>query len=379
MAKKKAPNPFPITDYIGPKYFCDREEELNRLIESAENQRAITIFSRRRMGKTGLIKHLHHVLRSEFNYYCVYTDMLNTFSDEEFSNKLISATIASIDQEKSNFFTEMVNVFARYKPRVSIDSVTGNPALELEVTTPAESKLSLKTMFDVLKKEKKKIHIAIDEFQQISNYPTTSIDATIREYIQSTPNCQYLFSGSQRHLLLDLLNNPKKPLFRMMDQLQLHEIGYASYFDFIKNHFNSDDKNISDEIIHEILKWTRRHTFYTQVVCNRLFAESGELNIYKLESIKKGIIKELEMNFLGYRNLLSTNQFKTLRGIANEGSITSVRSKDFTKKYDIAASTAKQSLDFLIENELVYELLSTDKSEYIVYDVFFEHWLKLLG
>ncbi|MGC9343639.1 MAG: AAA family ATPase, partial [Bacteroidales bacterium] len=48
-------NPFPITSYQGPDFFCDRVEETIRLKEAMMNGRNITLLSPRRMGKTGLI------------------------------------------------------------------------------------------------------------------------------------------------------------------------------------------------------------------------------------------------------------------------------------------------------------------------------------
>ena len=53
-------NPFIISGYISPEYFCDREEETARMLNAIENGRHITLFSPRRMGKTGLIRHLFY-------------------------------------------------------------------------------------------------------------------------------------------------------------------------------------------------------------------------------------------------------------------------------------------------------------------------------
>ncbi len=369
-------NPFPVAEYIGPLYFCDREDEINRLLASIENQRPITLYSKRRMGKTGLIKHLHDHSLSKNKYHTVYIDILNTKNDEEFASKLIGATISAIDRKKKNFFNNMIRVFSRFRPRITVDHQTGNPGIELDVANPSEAKHSLDTLFSVLRQEKKTIHIAIDEFQQIANYGNTAIDATIREFIQTSPNCQFLFSGSQRHLLLDLFNNPKKPLFRMLDQMQLHEIGYDPYFKFIKKHFSQADKEISDEVIHKILSWTKRHTYYTQVICNRLFSESRDPDMYLLEKVKNIMLKEYEMTFISYKNLLTKNQFKTLKGIALEDSVTTVRSKHFVSTYKVASSTAQQSLEFLVDKELVYESPLPEGNKYTVYDLFFAEWLK---
>lgn len=54
----KPQNPFLVSGYYSPEYFCNREEETDRIINALANGRNITIFSIRRLGKTGLIEHV---------------------------------------------------------------------------------------------------------------------------------------------------------------------------------------------------------------------------------------------------------------------------------------------------------------------------------
>ncbi len=39
-------NPFPVTGYQGPDYFCEREEEFKRLFAAAKNGRNLTQVAR---------------------------------------------------------------------------------------------------------------------------------------------------------------------------------------------------------------------------------------------------------------------------------------------------------------------------------------------
>ncbi len=379
-AKEKEFNPFPTIKYLGPKYFCDRDEELSQLRSTVKNDRPVTIFSKRRMGKTGLIKHLQYYLTRSRKYICIYVDIFDTTSDRMFVEKLVNASIAALDGSKKKFGTEILQVFKKFSPKVSLDPLSGAPVLEFNIRTESEIKMSLSTLFNLLESQKKRIQISIDEFQQLANYRTTSMmTATLREYMQNSKNVHFLFSGSQRHLLLNLFNNPKEPLYRMVDQIMLHEVGFSAYQEFIKLKFKEAGRSIDDKVVHDILHWTRQHTFYVQVVCNKLFSiPKKKINNMDLLRVQHIIIKELEMNFLGYRQLLSTNQFKVLQGIAKEGSIKSIQTKHFTQLYNVAASTAKQSLDYLVDKELVYENLTKEGSTYIVYDLFFDRWLKIL-
>ena len=374
-------NPFPTTKYIDPRYFCDRETELEMLKSAYKNDRPITIFSMRRMGKTGLIKHFQTHLNSSKKNLCIYVDMFSTNSDEEFVEKLVNASILALNNNKKGFLSEIIEVFGNYKPKFTLDPLTGAPGLELDIRNKSDVKMSLAALFTLLGSQKKRIHLAIDEFQQIANYEnSTNIPSTIREYMQDTKNIRFLFSGSQRHLLLELFNNPKQPLFRMVDQLILEEIDSKKYKEFIISQFDKAKRVIQPEVVEDLLNWARSHTFYVQVICNKLFSlPKKAIENTDLKQIKYSIKKELEMNFIAYKNLLSKNQYKTLKGIAKENIVKSVRTKYFTNKYNLAASTANQSLKYLVDAEIVYEQNTKKGREYKVYDVFFYRWLQEEG
>lgn len=60
--KNKIANPFFTGGYMGPEYFCDRQNETDLLLKAISSKRNVTLISLRRMGKTGLLKHVKHFL-----------------------------------------------------------------------------------------------------------------------------------------------------------------------------------------------------------------------------------------------------------------------------------------------------------------------------
>lgn len=48
-------NPFIISGYEGPEYFCDRVEETKQLYAEVINGNNVALIATRRMGKSGLI------------------------------------------------------------------------------------------------------------------------------------------------------------------------------------------------------------------------------------------------------------------------------------------------------------------------------------
>ena len=79
MAKRKSKepeNPFVYKGYEGEKYFCDRTEESERIISALENGSNITLISPRRIGKTGLIKHVFQQIKKVHkDAICIYIDL----------------------------------------------------------------------------------------------------------------------------------------------------------------------------------------------------------------------------------------------------------------------------------------------------------------
>ncbi len=375
MSTTKATNPFPIAQYKGPKDFCDRNTELSTLLEAFDNQRPCLLHAIRRIGKTGLIHHFQHHLNKKRDVITIYFDILDTQSDGQFVNKMIQACISAIEVKQDGFIERLTKYFSRLKPTLSFDPYTGAPEIELDIRTHKDVQVSLSTLAEMLGQLKIPIQISIDEFQQIANYENTLIDASIRSYFHKMPNVHFLFSGSQRSLLIELFNNSKKAMFGSVQQVTITHIEPSIYHSFIKKKFSQRKVQISDEAIGEILEWTNIHTFYTQYFCNKLYAHGYKKITEKEVAFTKSLIlKEQETTFLSYRNLLSSIQWKLLQGIANEGFIEAITSS-FLQQYGLAESSARQSLKSLLDKEMIYEEMQEDATRYYVYDQFLSRWL----
>jgi hypothetical protein len=304
--------------------------------------------------------------------------MLNTTSDADFQIKFVESVINAIKHRKAGMLEQLLQFFSRYQPRVGIDSVTNDPWIELGIKE--DTRLSTQTMTTLiayLQEHRVPMSIAIDEFQQISNYPRTTMDATLREWIQADLPIHWILSGSQRHLLMELVSTPSKPLYRSLEMMQLHHIAYESYHQFITQQFAAGEKDISIDQVHDVLNWTERYTYYTQVFCNRLYGNyQGDVKDSHVQEVKQKILLEQEMVILSLSKMMTSNQYKTWRGIAKEGEVSTVRSKQFTAKYDVSSSTANLALHYLLDAQLVHDTPTDQGTIYSVYDVFFKRYLQ---
>lgn len=263
---------------------------------------------------------------------------------------------------------------------MTFDPITNMPNIQLDISTPAQIKLTLDALYKILSSQPYDFQIAIDEFQQINKYENgTVIDATLRSYFNTAPNIHYVFLGSERHLLLNLFQ-PDKPLFSSVEFIHLDYIPFESYFDFIQKQFAKADRIISDAAIKELLDWTNCHTFYTQYFCSKLIGtHNKKIDLAVIEDIKNEILFQYEVIYINYKKLLRKIQWKVLVAIAKEGEVIEYTSKDFLNKYKLSQSSVKQAVGALVKKDLLIEKLTTEKSRYLVYDVFLWRWAERHG
>lgn len=373
MKSKKPLNPFPTTGYFGPEYFCDREEESLKISQFLKNGQSCILMGNRRLGKTALIHHVKGFLPKDWIF--LYLDILPTGSEREFLDTFGSALLRSFN-EKSKLGRNVWEFIKSLQPTISFDQLSGLPQVSfLSVNTqkPIEDILLFLSKLDY------NTVIAIDEFQQITQYPEKNTDAWLRSIIQQLQNVYFIFSGSQQSILNELFSSPSRPFFRSATPIKIEKIHHPEYKEFIIRHFSLAGKSISGQMVDEVLEWTKCYTYYVQMLCNRLY-QLPNRQYFKEDWLKcaKDILKEQEAFFIHYRTLLSPQQWKLLVAIAKTGEVTAPTSKDFIGKNNLGnPSTVFKSLDALRDKEMIIKAYDKDgNTTYEVYDVFFERWIQ---
>jgi uncharacterized protein len=373
MNLRQISNPFPVVTYQGAEYFCDRQKETSQLISSIKNGNSVTLISIRRIGKTGLIQHVLAQLPKEIK--CVYIDILETENLKQFLSKL-ATSLLGIATEKSTLGKKIWTFIKSIRPVISFDILTGAPQASFDLKQK-EIEMNIDSILKFLDSQIFKTVIAIDEFQQVMKYPEFSTDAWLRSRMQQLKNVVFIFSGSQQHLMAELFTSPERPFYRSTSIMKLEKLDSAVYRDFIVSRFRDYQKDIDPAIAEDILRWCDIHTFYVQQLCNRVFAATFKQvtpELWKEQAFE--LLKEQEIIFLGYRNLLTTHQWNLLKSIANEGKVYQPTGMEFSTKHALYNSaTILRSLKSLLKYELVYKNFDSKGLQYYsVYDVFFQRW-----
>lgn len=372
-------NPFIIKGYYDKFHFCDRDYETNKLVTNLKNQTNTTIFSPRKLGKTGLIYHIFESCKAEINCKVLYVDLYATQNISDFTSLLAKEVFLNIPKSKS-LTTKFLDSIKALRPVVSFDPLTGNPEMSLNMMTDQTPNENIKSLFQYLDSLGMPVYIAFDEFQQIVHYPETNTEALLRTILQQLRNCVFIFAGSHATLMNELFNSAKRPFYSSTSSLSLGKIPTEIYHTFIQQLFKSRGRNISTEAIDFILNWTTGYTYPVQYVCHEIFA-TGKRNIDIIftKLVAAQILQEQAHIFLQYRNLITAAHWQLLKALAKEESTMQPFNKDFLTKYKLgAASSTKRSLESLIDKELILEESTENGTEYSVYDKLFLRYLQRL-
>lgn len=372
-------NPFVIKGYRSPDYFCDRVQETETLIRNIENGADSTLISPRKFGKTGLIYHtFYEIEKRNLPFITIYADIFATLSLDDFV-KILAEAILSKFPEKTTLGAKFVALLKGFRPIFSYDAFSGTPQISFRFDTAEEKEHTLKSLFEFLNSQKLPVVLAIDEFQQITEYPEKNVEALLRTYAQQMNNIRFIYCGSKRKTMSMMFSDPNRPFFSSTRTLTLDKIDMETYANFIREKFAAGNMEIEDVALHFILEWTKRHTFYTQSLCNEVFAlGKKKINLDIVRSAAVEILARDTSNFLQYRELLSPQQWRILIAIAKEDSVTKLTATDFLSKYKIGSATnARRAVEALSEKELVLENIGLQEKSYSIYNVFFSRWLAL--
>lgn len=373
MKKDDLKNPFPTTGYRGAQYFCDREEETSRILNHLNGGETVLLMGVRRLGKTALI---HHILgQLPTGWHHVYVDILHTESERDLLNVLATSLLHSIP-EKSSFGKQVWTFIKAMRPTLSFDPLSGAPQVSMDVSHPEKY---IRDVFQYLAQSQQPILMVLDEFQQIAFYPEQHTDAWLRGIIQQLSSVRFLFSGSQQHLLNDLFNNPGKPFFKSASPIRIGKIKPEPYREFIARIFRDRKRQIAEEVVDEMLHWTQCHTYYVQLLCNRVYQNGAmrvDSSVWQAEAFR--LLEEHAPFFYHYRELLSHHQWSLLKAVGMEFRAYEPTSKAFIARHKLGSpATVLRSLEALLTKDMIYrDQDESGKDFFSIYDVLFHRWLE---
>ena len=367
-------NPFFIGRYVDKQYFCDREKDTETLVRHILNGRNVALISPRRLGKSGLIHHTFAQDVIKDRYTTIYVDIYATKDLCEMVKALSEAIVKAVGQKKS-WHEKFFSFIKSLRVGFHIDAVSGEPSFDIGIGDIENPDKTIRELFDYMEASEKPCILAIDEFQQIREYPQTNTEAFIRSLVQQCSRTSFIFCGSKRHTMTDIFYSPAKPFFQSVISQSLKPIPMETYVEFAGRMFSQRGKILDKAAAEAIYRMFDGCTWYMQMMMNEMFALTKEGMTCTTEYIDfawDNIIMAQEDRYQAILYGLAPKQKQLLQAIASDRTVEGITSSDFVKRHRlVSASSVQAALKPLLKNDIV----TCEEGIYRIYDYFFADYL----
>lgn len=372
---RRLSNPFVIGKYVDKEYFCDREKESELLVHHIVNGRHVTMMSERRMGKTGLIEHVFtNSLSNDYETFLI--DIYTCKNLREMVYLLANEVFKKISK-KQPLLERLLSIVRSLKTTLSYNTVTGQPEFGLGLGEITQPEITLDEILNYLETSDKVCIVAIDEFQKIADFEEDNIEALLRTKIQHLKNTQFIFAGSERHLLEGIFSDPARPFYNSVVFMQLQPIEQSEYVKFCQRLFLLYDKSVSESLVSRLYDCFQGITWYLQLSMNEAFTmaeRGGYVGEDAYEHILNHMVDSKRFTFEDRYASLTEKQKSVLLAIAAEFPKELVlTSQDFITKYNLkTASSVQTAVKGLTEKGIFTDNHGTKRPT----DLLFMLWLK---
>jgi len=375
--KHLAPNPFKFGNPVEGDYYLPRPALSFTIRQFIENRIHIVLTGPRRFGKTSFVLNLLGALEKE-GYTCFLVDIFNITSHRDFLHQLMRA-IESKKSFASKFKSWLKNVrWPVPKITAEFDPVSGNSGYGITVSHLAEedTQTAIQDLLEGLSGFGDKIIVAMDEFQKISEIEDKGwLEATLRTHIQRLKNVSFLFTGSRKSLISEMLNNPSRPLYRSCQMIDFPNFG-PEFTDWVIDRFSTVGIDCERDAIEHLRELVQDTPNYVQMVCFHLVAQAR--NKISSKDVKEVLETVARQNAYAYQTLLNSltlAQQRALRLAANEKQ--SLFQKNLLARYEIVSAPALHSSISALKSKGILDEEGTGKGSVLFDDPLFAFWLKL--
>lgn len=358
-------NPFKFGSVVSGYYFTNRVEEIAKVNSILQSANHLIIISPRRFGKTSLIKKVTGKIKRP----TIYLDLQLVTSPEDLAAQLLKKLYNYFPIEKLKHFIKNFRIL----PTISLNPL--NNEVDIGFQPVQSSSLLIEDVFNLIEnvsKQKEKIIIVLDEFQEIRNI-AKNLDKQLRSIIQHHKKVNYVFLGSQESLMRDIFEKKKSPFYHFGFLLLLDKISYDNFYKYLINGFSKITKD-AKKISEDILDFTNSHPYYTQQLAFTSFEIllKGKNTDRTVKNAINLIVRTHDNDFERLWHTLNRTDMKLLIGMI-ETDITPL-SAEFSIKNQIgSSSTIFSSIKRLQQKGIVIKT----NNGYEIDDPFFSVWIKI--
>ena len=366
-------NPFVFEVYATGEHFCGRSRELAKIKQLVSDGNNVLLYSRRRYGKSSLIKELFDSHLPRRRFLPIFVDLFEILDAYDFARLFYQSAATAMGFSTASAMKQLVRYFSKANFSLSVGN-DGAPRLTPTLGSRDFDEL-VKDAFEGVEaygKEKKRIVVvAFDEFQQIAEVTDKRLDAIIRKHMQVSRHSSFIFCGSKRHLLTSLFNDQKKPLYQMATGVSLGGIAEDVFYAFVNKKLGSRLSRDGFTFLYDV---TQGESKLIQQAGYHLYYEPADrIGVEQVATVLERIVSEADAEYRMLFDRLPRGQKHALRAIVSWNGV-QLFAKHALQDLDVSKQTLSTSLKALQRDELV----DREGERYAVIDRKFDLWLRRL-
>ena len=374
-------NPFVYGEVVPVAAFVGRETELERLTGDLLAGQKVFLISPRRYGKSSLVaraltaasKHGALTVDVTVSSYSSYVAFL-----EGYARALLSAD-TTVDRARA-WLREMLGG-VRPEFRIEPDQA-GRGQFAVSFPTARSDKDVSRLAQEVFTlpgriaaARKRRIAIALDEFQAIAAFNGGSVEHALRAAVQHQREVGYVFSGSEPALMERMLGR-SRPFYKAGPVMRLQKIAADRFAEFVETRFKSTAIKPAPGLGAAIVELAGNLPYDVQRLAHELWddvraAGRRAAGLDDLHETLKRLLGEHEILFESMWQRLTLAQRGALRAaVLEEGR--GLLSADVRSRYRLSGpSTVQASLAALVREDI----LARDGAQHVVVDSLLREWV----
>jgi uncharacterized protein len=374
-------NPFVYGEVVPLSAFVDREDELNRLTGDLLAGQKVFLISPRRYGKSSLVR---QALRIASRGGALVVDLtVSSYSSYVAFLEGYARALSSVERQTGRAVSWLREVLAAVRPEVRIEtSDAGRPEVLLSFPTARTGRDVSRLAQEVFalpgriaETRRRKLAIALDEFQAIAEFNGGSVEHALRAAVQHQRQVGYVFSGSEPALMERMLGR-SRPFYKAGPVMRLGRIPADRFATFLEARFKGTGVKPAQGLGLAIVELAGNLPYDVQRLAHELWDDARTngrrtAGLEDLHATLHRLLGEHESLFEATWQRLTLAQRATLRAaVLQDGR--ELLSADTRARYRLSgASTVQASLAALVREDI----LARDGDRYVVVDSLLREWV----
>jgi len=378
-------NPFVYGEVVPASAFVDRVAELDRLVADLAASQKVFLISPRRYGKSSLIRRALSVMARRGTLTVEVT--VSSFSSyvaflEGYARAVVSAE-TRWDRAR-NWLRDAVRsarAEVRYTPDHSLQT-PGSSSMsvsfpgvhsEREISRLAEEVFALPA--HLVSSRKRKVTVALDEFQAIGQFNGGSVEHAMRAAVQHQRDVGYVFAGSEPTLMERMLG-PKRPFYKAGPVMRLDTIPADEFAAFIDVKFARSGMKPDEGLGAAIVELAGNLPYDVQRLAHETWDDARRrrrrrVSLDDLHDALRRLLSEQQTMFEALWQRITLAQRAVLRAVVVEEG-RDLLSADVRTRHRLGGpSTVQAALAALVRDDV----LARDGKRYAVVDSLLREWV----